>query len=81
MRSVLCALFALFMTNAALAEIAEGTIKAVDNEKQTVTLDDGSQFKLSSEFDFTALTEGVEVTIAYDLINGVNIVTDMQIWE
>ncbi len=81
MRTVLCALLALFMTSAAFAETAEGVIESVNNDEQTITLKDGSTYRLSSEFDFSALATGLEVTIAYDVINKINIVTDMQIWE
>lgn len=78
MRSLLGALAAVLMiSTAALAAEAEGRIKAIDRDNLTITLDDGNAYKLPGEFDADALKEGMEVLLAYDEVDGVNLITDM----
>ena len=81
MRSIMCVVFALFTTVSAFAEIAEGKIEAIDAGAQSITLDDGKNYKLSAEFDFAALEQGMEIYLNFDEINGERIVTDMDIWN
>lgn len=86
MRSMLLAFVALAMTMAmssgfAVAAQTEGKITKIDADAQTVTLDDGKSYKVPGEFDVTTLTEGSEIIIAYDVVNGQNLITDMQIDE
>ncbi|MCB1407402.1 MAG: DUF1344 domain-containing protein [Rhodobacteraceae bacterium] len=78
-RASLAALFLSFIGVPAMAEVTGGTITKVDAESLTITLDDGSVYKLNNEFDFSALKAGQEVQIAYDEVNGENVVTDMDI--
>ncbi len=66
---------------AALAADDEGTVKRVDREKLTITLDNGNTYKLSGEFDVEALQEGVDVVLAYDTVGGEKLVTDLVIYE
>ena len=75
----LCAAF--FMTIAALAAEAEGKIKAIDQDNLTITLDDGKSYKLPGEFDMESIKPGMEVLLAYDEIDGQNLITDMQLPE
>jgi Cu/Ag efflux protein CusF len=72
---------ALLMTGAAFAAEAEGKIKSIDTDNQTITLDDGNAYKLPGEFDMTSIKEGMEVLLAYDEIEGQNLITDMQLSE
>lgn len=88
MRTVTGMLSALLMaaslalsSGAALAADDEGTIKRVDREALTITLDNGNTYKLSGEFDVEALEEGVEVVLAYDTVGGEKLVTDLVIYE
>ncbi|MEP9397067.1 DUF1344 domain-containing protein [Mesorhizobium sp. KR2-14] len=82
MRSLIGALAAVMMiSSAAFAAEAEGKIKVIDREKLTITLDNGKSYKLPGEFDVDALQEGMDVLLAYDQVNGVNMITDMELPE
>lgn len=82
MRTLISAICgALLMTSAVFAAEAEGKIKAIDTDSQTITLDDGEAYKLPGEFDMTSIKEGMEVLLAYDKIEGQNLITDMQLSE
>jgi len=82
MRSLIGAVAAIVMiTSAAYAAEAEGKIKSIDHEKLTITLDNGKSYKLPGEFDVDALQEGMDVLLAYDQVNGVNMITDMELPE
>lgn len=71
---------ALF-SGAAVAADDEGTITRVDTDEFTITLDNGNTYRLPGEFDVEALSEGVEVVVAYDTVEGVKQVTDIIIYE
>ena len=77
--SAICAAF--LMTSAAFAAEAEGKIKSIDLDNLTITLDDGQAYKLPGEFDMDSIKEGMEVLLAYDKIEGQNLITDMQLSE
>lgn len=78
MRILISAFAAMVMiSSAALAAEAEGTVKAIDRNQMTITLDNGKSYKLPGEFDVDAIKEGMEVLLAYDEVNGVNLITDM----
>lgn len=82
MRTLIGTLAALLMLSAAaFAAEAEGHIKAIDRDKQTITLDDGKSYKLPGEFDMDSIKEGMDVVLAYDRIGGQNMITDMQLPE
>ena len=82
MRSLIGALAAVMMiSSAAYAAEAEGKIKVIDREKLTITLENGKSYKLPGEFDVDALQEGMDVLLAYDQVNGVNTITDMELPE
>ena len=68
-------------SGAAMAADDEGTIKRVDSEKLTITLDNGNTYKLSGEFDVEALKVGVDVVLAYDTVGGEKLVTDLVVYE
>lgn len=72
---------ALMMTGVAFANEAEGKIKKIDADASTITLDDGKSYKLPGEFDVASLKEGMDVLIAFDEINGQNLITDMELPE
>ena len=82
MKKIAGALFALmYMSGLALAADADGKITAIDRDASTIVLDDGKTYKLPGEFDPETLAEGMEVLIAYDTINGENLITDMELFE
>ncbi|MDX8516894.1 DUF1344 domain-containing protein [Mesorhizobium dulcispinae] len=69
----------LIISTAAFAGQTEGLIKKVDKDTLTLTLDDGKTYKLNAETDLDALKPGMDIVIAYDVTNGENVVTDMQL--
>jgi Cu/Ag efflux protein CusF len=82
MRTLIGALcVAILTTVAAFAAEAEGKIKSIDADDQTITLDDGKSYKLPGEFDMDSIKTGMEVLLAYDEIGGQNLITDMQLPE
>jgi hypothetical protein len=82
MRTSLSALAILAMlSTAAIAAEAEGQIRSIDHDNQTITLDDGKSYKLPGEVDINALSEGMEILIAYDTVGGENLIMDMQLFD
>ena len=82
MRSLLGAVAAaLMMTAGAHAAEAEGQVKSVDRDKLTITLSDGKSYKLPGEFDLEAIHEGMDVLLAYEKIDGENVITDMDLTQ
>ncbi|MER9947399.1 DUF1344 domain-containing protein [Mesorhizobium sp. M0047] len=80
MRTLIGAIAAtLLLSTAAFAGQTEGLIKKVDKDALTLTLDDGKSYKLTAQTDLDALTPGMDIVIAYDVNNGENVVTDMQL--
>lgn len=69
----------LLISTAAFAGQTEGLIKKVDKDTLTLTLDDGKAYKLNAETDLDALKPGMDIVIAFDVTNGENVVTDMQL--
>ena len=75
MKRIALAAAALFASvAAALAATAEGTISKVDKSTMTLTLDDGSSYKLSEEFVVEDYAEGMSVMISYEELDGEKIV-------
>ncbi|TPM35077.1 DUF1344 domain-containing protein [Mesorhizobium sp. B2-3-4] len=80
MRTLIGAVAAtLLLTTAALAGQTEGLIKKIDKDALTLTLDDGKSYKLNAETDLDSLKPGMDIVIAYDVTNGENVITDMQL--
>ena len=80
MRTLIGAVAAtLLYSTAAFAGQTEGMIKKVDKDALTLTLDDGKSYKLNAETDLDSLKPGMDIVIAYDVTNGENVVTDMQL--
>ena len=80
---ILSAAFAalLALSATAFAGDAEGRIRSVDTEKMTVTLDDGKTYKLPAEMDVSAVEPGLTILLAYDVVDGVNQITDLELSE
>ncbi len=83
MRSLLTGILAatVLFTAAAFAAEAEGTIRSVDRDKLTITLENGKSYKLPGEFDVEAIKEGMQVLLAYDKVGDQNMITDMELSE
>ena len=82
MRMLLGAIVAaLTISTAAFAGQTEGHIKKIDTDAMTITLDDGKAYKMNPEMDVEALKVGMDIVIAFDVTDGENIITDMNIPE
>ncbi|MBB6467037.1 DUF1344 domain-containing protein [Aminobacter carboxidus] len=80
MRTLIGAVAAvLMMSGAALAAEAEGQVKSVDKDKATITLSNGKSYKLPGEFDVENIKPGMEILLAYDVVEGENLITDMEL--
>jgi len=79
MRPVLAVVAALALSTAAHAAEVDAKVTKIDPDKQTVTLDDGQTYKIPGEFDISTLQKGMEIVIAYDKVDGQNLITDMQL--
>ena len=75
----LAALIASAMT--AFAAEADGEITRIDQDKGTITLDDGNTYKLPGEFDVSSLKKGMDIVLSYDEVDGEKLIADMQIPE
>ena len=54
------------------AENATGTVKSIDLKAHSITLQDGMQFQLPTNFSDPAVKAGQKVQISYDLKSGKN---------
>ncbi|GAA4107992.1 DUF1344 domain-containing protein [Aminobacter sp. NyZ550] len=80
MRTLIGAVTAVLMiSGAALAAEAEGQVKSVDKDKSVITLDNGKSYKLPGEFDVDNIKPGMEILLAYDVVEGENLITDMEL--
>lgn len=80
MRTLIGAVAAvLMMSGAALAAEAEGKIKSIDKDKSLIMLDNGKSYKLPGEFDVDNIKPGMDILIAYDVVAGENLITDMEL--
>ena len=70
-----------FVAGTAFADQTEGLIKKVDKNAMTLTLDDGKTYKLNAEMDVDSLKAGMDVVIAFDVTDGQNVITDMELPE
>jgi hypothetical protein len=74
-------LAALLIFGAAEADDADGKITKINRKAMTITLDDGKSYRLPDEFDLEAISEGMEILIAFEEIGGVRQITDMAVLE
>ena len=67
----------------AFAESAdvEAVIEGVDEDKLTVTLDDGKKYQAPEEFNFDGLKKGVKVVVFYTETDGKRVINDLQVVE
>lgn len=79
--AVILAVGLVLSAGAARAAEDEGKIARVDVAALTITLDNGNTYKLSGEFDVESLQVGTEVVLAYDMIGGERLVTDLVTYE
>ncbi len=72
-------LFAL--PNTALADEIEGKIESIDETNQTLKLEDGSEYKLPGEFDYSVIEKDMKVMIVFDMSGSDKMVTDIELAE
>ena len=78
---VILALAATLLAVPAFAVDADGKIAQIDIDARTITLEDGNSYQLPGEFDPATLKEGSEIFFIYQVVDGVNVITDMEIDE
>ncbi len=71
-------IIASMFSSVAMADDAEGRITSINEDSDTITLDDGKKYRLPGEFDYSAIEKGMSVLIIYDLVDNVRFVTDIQ---
>lgn len=84
MRILIAALLATASLLSPLSSLAqsmdiEATIKSVDVQKLSLTLDDGKMYKVPEEFNFDGLASGVKVVVFYTVVDGNRVVDDLQV--
>jgi hypothetical protein len=71
MRALLTSLIiisAISLSSAAFAATTTGTIRALDTKAMTLTLKDGTSYRLPAGFKGPGLKVGEKVTVAYEMI-------------
>lgn len=79
--TIIMALAATLLAAPAGAADADGTITQIDAEARTIVLDDGNTYLLPGEFDPAILQDGMEIYFLYQVVDGENVITDMEIGE
>ncbi|MCO6177337.1 MULTISPECIES: DUF1344 domain-containing protein [Ciceribacter] len=57
----------------------EATIRSLNADQLTMTLDDGKTYVLPQEFNFEGLENGVKVIVFFTEVDGKRIVDDLQV--
>ena len=70
------ALFAV--ASPAFADEASGKVQSVNQEERTITLEDGTQFRVSEDANIESVMEGDEVTVSYEEADGQKTATEIQ---
>ncbi|GAB1581265.1 DUF1344 domain-containing protein [Phyllobacterium phragmitis] len=80
MRLLITLLFVLgsLFSTVAMADDAEGKITSIDEDNDTITLDDGKAYKLPGEFDYSAISEGMKVMISFDVVDQERFITNIE---
>jgi Protein of unknown function (DUF1344) len=67
------------LPNTTLADEATGKIVSIDEDNQSVKLDDGNVYKLPGEFDYSVIAKDMKVLLVYDLNGKEKLVTDVEL--
>lgn len=62
----------------AFADDVKGTITVIDQDNNTIELDNGKTYSLPGEFDYSVLNEGMKVIVFYDTEGNNRYVTDIE---
>lgn len=77
--ALLSAIVLMFSTGLALAAEDTGKVMAVDTPSRTLTLADGTQFRLAENVTIRLLKPGQEVTVSYEEQDGQRVANDVMI--
>jgi hypothetical protein len=69
------------LPNTSLADEIEGKIASIDENNQTLKLEDGSVYKLPGEFDYSVIEKDMQVMIIFDVSGEDKMVTDIELAE
>jgi uncharacterized protein (AIM24 family) len=75
--AVLFVFVSLFST-IAMADDVQGKITRIDEDNNTITLEDGKVYKLPGEFDYSAISEGMKVAVSFDVVDQDRFITDIE---
>jgi len=64
---VVSAIAGLMLSSVAYADDVEGSIQQINQQEGTLQLSDGNVYKLPAEFDYSAVSEGLDVVVTYDV--------------
>jgi|GEM_PF-3303561 len=64
---IIGAIAAMIFSHAALAESIEGVITRIDATANIVRLDDGNNYNMPGEIDYSLIREGMKVLLFYDV--------------
>jgi len=64
---IIGAISALFFPCSALADSVEGVITRIDTDANIVRLDDGNNYLMPGEIDYSLIREGMKVLLFYDI--------------
>lgn len=69
---------ATLFSSVAMGDDAQGKIKSIDEDNNTITLEDGKIYKLPGEFDYSAISEGMKVAVSFDVVDKELFITDIE---
>lgn len=69
---------ALGLSSPAWAAEVSGQVVSIDEEAQTITLDNGMIFKVSDELNIDGLTPGATVKVTYESSDSGNVATGVE---
>ena len=80
-RAALALAFMTFASVSAFADEARGKIASIDPENYVLVLDGNRTFAIPEEFYVEDLEPGMTVVIQYEVVEGENVISDLEIGE
>lgn len=75
--AILTLLLAPLFAGTALADDAEGKITNINEETESITLDNGKDYRLPGEFDYSAIETGMKVIVTFDLVDNIRYISNI----
>jgi len=69
---------AIILASSAYADNVEGSIQKIDQQEGVIHLNDGNLYKLPGEFDYSSISEGLNVVLTYDVDGEERRVSDVE---